>query len=276
MLVRDLGDGWQLVRQPDHADLSGRLAAAWGGEAKRPRPYDSVVLAATRHDDGWGVFDRRPTCGPRARAPDVNFLDVPIPSHLAFYRACIQVVDGRGSLRRPARLDARRRDLQRPLRDAAVAPALRRRGVPRPVDAFVAEQEATHEARASEVGVAEDERWANYKLLQVFDRLSLSFCLKEWESEAAEPDSVSPAPLDYAGTEAELTARAARPVARGDRPLSVRREPGALHRRAQGAAEAVVRGQRGLPGRVLRDAGGDRRDHRRGGLNVESDNRGGG
>ena len=204
MLVRDLGDGWQLVRQPDHADLSGRLAAAWGGEAKRPRPYDSVVLAATRHDDGWGVYDRRPTFDPERERP-TSFLDVPIPSHLAFYRACIEVVTGEDpyagllvSMHGAGIYNGR----------YGTQPSLRLSGVEEYRDRiaeFVDEQEATHEARASEVGVAEDERWANYKLLQVFDRLSLSLCLKDWETEAAEPDSVSPAPLDYAGGEAELT-----------------------------------------------------------------------
>ena len=35
MLVRDRGDGWQLVRQPDHADLSGAVRRGVGSEAPR-------------------------------------------------------------------------------------------------------------------------------------------------------------------------------------------------------------------------------------------------
>ena len=203
MLVRDLGDAWQLVRQPDHADLSGRLAAAWGGDAEAPRPFDSVLLAATRHDDGWGVYDRRPTFDPERERP-TGFLDVPIPSHLAFYRACIEVVTGEDpyagllvSMHGAGIYNGR----------YGTQPGLRLSGVDEhrgQVEAFVREQEATHAARAAAVGADEAERWTNYKLLQVYDRLSLSFCLRDWETEAAARDSIEPVPLDYAGTEAEL------------------------------------------------------------------------
>ena len=48
MLVRDRGESWQLVRQPDHADLSGQLAAAWGGDGfAMPQHARSLTLAAT-------------------------------------------------------------------------------------------------------------------------------------------------------------------------------------------------------------------------------------
>lgn len=109
-----------------------------------------------------------------------------------------------GRLRGAARLDARDGDLQRPLRDATE---------PRPhvcgrereaVDAFIAEQEATHAARAEAAGVGDEERWVDYRLLQVFDRLSLTLCLHEWEGSDAEPCSLAPLPVDYDGGEAEL------------------------------------------------------------------------
>ena len=60
MFVRDRADTWQLVRQPDHADLSGAFAAAWGGDVAPLRRAEPLGIAATRHDDGWAVFDRRP------------------------------------------------------------------------------------------------------------------------------------------------------------------------------------------------------------------------
>jgi hypothetical protein len=44
------------------------------------------------------------------------------------------------------------------------------------------------------LGVGDAECWANYKLLQVYDRLSLYFCLKDVES--GEPDALGPAPRD--------------------------------------------------------------------------------
>ena len=50
------------------------------------------------------------------------------------------------------------------------------------VEAFVAEQEASHPIRRDEIGVTDEERWADYHRLQVYDRFSLFFCLKDLES----------------------------------------------------------------------------------------------
>src|SRR5262249_20732062 len=44
--------------------------------------------------------------------------------------------------------------------------------------------------------------WPNYKLLQIFDRLSLYFCMAPPRSTTLEP-----APLDYEGGETQLTLR---------------------------------------------------------------------
>jgi hypothetical protein len=204
MLVRDRGDFWQLVRQPDHADLSGQLARAWGGAAVAPlRHREPLALAATRHDDGWAVFDRRPAWDAEKQRPR-NFLDVPVLSHLAFYRACIQVVTeedpyaGLMVSMHGAGIYNGRYGTQPGLRLTFAGEEKEA------VTAFVQEQEESHPRRARTLGVEDDERWANYKLLQVFDRLSLSFCLREWESSDAQPDVIEPLPLDYEGTEVEL------------------------------------------------------------------------
>jgi hypothetical protein len=201
MLVRDRGDSWQLVLQPDHADLSGQLAVAWGGDGfAEPTPRESMVLAATRHDDGWGVWDRRPGWDPEREQPR-SFLDVPVPVHLAFYRACIAAVtqedpyagmmismhgagiyNGRYGTQPSLGLSgqAEHKDL---------------------VDAFVAEQEGHYGSISAELGVSQEERWANYLLLQMYDRLSLYFSLKDVE--AGEADEIGPAPTS-AGENADL------------------------------------------------------------------------
>ncbi len=56
------------------------------------------------------------------------------------------------------------------------------------VEAFVAEQEATHPSRQDAIGVSEEERWADYFRLQVYDRFSLYFCLKDID--AGESDDI--------------------------------------------------------------------------------------
>ncbi len=204
MLVRDRGESWQLVRQPDHADLSGQLARAWGGDAVEPlRSSISLALAATRHDDGWAVYDRRPAWDPEKGRPR-NFLDVPVGCHLAFYRACVEVVteeDAYAGLMvsmHAAGIYTGRYGTQPSL---SLTHAGRHEGE---IKAFVAEQEASRGARVAALGVADEELWGNYKLLQVFDRLSLLLCLEEWESSDATSHALGPCPLDYAGAEAEL------------------------------------------------------------------------
>ena len=85
MIVRDLGDAWQVVMQTDHADLSAAFARAWATPLS-----PSLVTATERHDDGWAVWEQSPQldedCAP------VNFLAVDVRSHLAFYRAGIAAI----------------------------------------------------------------------------------------------------------------------------------------------------------------------------------------
>lgn len=176
MIVRDRGDAWHIVLQPEHADLSGGLAGAW--QDRGPR-HDSVVTAARRHDDGWAVWERSPLVDAEGRP--VSFLDVEVPAHLAFYRAGIAAVTdedpyagllvsmhGAGIYRQRYGAD--------PSLALSRAPAAQQL-----VDAFVAEQEASHPVRAAALGVDEELRWADYHRLQWYDRFSLAFCMREWD-----------------------------------------------------------------------------------------------
>jgi hypothetical protein len=192
MIVRDRGADWQVVLQTDHADLSGAFARAW---AERGPRHDSLVVAAARHDDGWAVWERAPRVDPETGKP-VNFLDVDVTSHLAFYRAGIAAISeqdpyagllvsmhGAGIYRRRYG-----RDLSLGLSRAAEVQEL--------VDAFVAEQEAGYGERIAHAGVADDDRWRDYELLQLYDRLSLYFCMRDVEAgEAAEVQGYELEPL---------------------------------------------------------------------------------
>ena len=206
MIVRDLGDAWQVVLQVDHAELSGAIADAWADRGER---HASVVLAARRHDDGWAVWERSPLVDDTG-AP-VNFLDVRVPAHLAFYRAGIAAMadedpyagllvsmHGAGIYRQRYGEDPGLK-----LSHADEVAAL--------VEAFVAEQERGHEARAAEAGVTDDLRWDDYRRLQAYDRLSLAFCMRDLaagetfelgslrvEPRGAWSIAVEPFPLDQA------------------------------------------------------------------------------
>ena len=176
MIVIDLGRAWQVVLQPEHAELSEEVARAWADQGPR---HESVVLAARRHDDGWATWERSPLVDGEGKP--VSFLDVHVPAHLAFYRSGIQSVTdedpyagllvsmhGAGIYRQRYGTD----------------PALRLTRAPEVqelVDAFVREQESSYAERERASGVDEATRRADYERLQWYDRFSLAFCLRGWD-----------------------------------------------------------------------------------------------
>lgn len=75
MIVRDEDGELVIIRQADHADLSGRIAAAWGADPwEPPAPFPSVVVGARRHDDAWLDFDEAPELGDHQRP--LSFFEV--------------------------------------------------------------------------------------------------------------------------------------------------------------------------------------------------------
>lgn len=196
MIVRDRGDDWQVVLQIDHEDLSGAFARAWAEQGSR---HPSLAIAAARHDDGWAVWERAPVVDSETGKP-VNFLDVDVSSHLAFYRACIAAVTehdryagllvsmhGAGIYRQRYG-----RDPSLGLSRAAEAQEL--------IDAFVAEQESGYERRLADSSAAnDDERWRDYELLQLYDRLSLYFCMRDVEADGGEPVELQGYTLELLG-----------------------------------------------------------------------------
>jgi hypothetical protein len=192
MLVRDCGDSWQIVLQTDHADLSGQFCRAW---SPRPEPFASMEIIARRHDDGWAIWERAPGLDSESRPR--NFLDVRVPLHLAFYRAAIASVTdhdpyaGLMLSMHGAGIYTGRYGTQPEMKLSAAA------DVQQLVDAFVHEQEEGYAGRVGALGVSDDERWENYRLLQVLDRLSLYFCLRD--AEAGEADEVADYKLEPLG-----------------------------------------------------------------------------
>ncbi|MGN6872581.1 MAG: DUF3891 family protein [Solirubrobacteraceae bacterium] len=186
MIVCEVGDSWQIVMQTDHADLSGDFARRW---TERTPRSESLEVAAERHDDGWAVWEQSPMCDVGSGKP-LNFLDVGVPAHLAFYRAGIAAIGEQDPYAgllvsmHGAGIYRGRYGLQPELKLTFAG------DVREQVDAFVAEQESTFEARESELGVTESERIHDYGLLQMFDRLSLLFCMN---------DTLSPPSTDLMG-----------------------------------------------------------------------------
>jgi len=54
--------GWWLIRHPDHAQLAGAFAAAWGNAMfRKPEPRERVLFGIASHDDGWAERDAHPS-----------------------------------------------------------------------------------------------------------------------------------------------------------------------------------------------------------------------
>jgi len=203
VIVADLGDRYQFVTQPAHAELAGQFADHWGGAATRPDAFESLVLAAYLHDVGWEAYDRRPRLD--GDGDPVDFRGMPADPWIPLYEDGIEaVVDldtyagllvslhGAGLRNQryglspewpetPPEFEAfveREERRQRELFDELLAddgddPG----GLPLSPDAT-----ATLAAMHDPDRVPDDDAgrlWDDYRRLQAWDALSLSFCITD-------------------------------------------------------------------------------------------------
>lgn len=103
MLVQEVDDSLRLIRQQDHAQLSGALAHAWrvptetelGDQSAADRSDDGtslpyrVVWATGVHDAAWTGLDRRPILDPETGRP-CDFHRLPLSRKLEPYRRGIE------------------------------------------------------------------------------------------------------------------------------------------------------------------------------------------
>ncbi|MEF8852617.1 MAG: DUF3891 family protein [Haloarculaceae archaeon] len=203
MIVADLGSRYQFVTQPDHAALAGQFADHWGGAAARPEPFESLVIAAYHHDVGWEAYDRRPRLDDDG--DPVDFRDMPADPWIPLYADGIEaVVDldpyagllvslhGAGLRNQryglspewpatPAEFEAfvageERR--QRELLDALLATD-DAGGRASPLSADAESTLAAMQDPDRVPGDAAGRLWHDYRRLQAWDALSLSFCITD-------------------------------------------------------------------------------------------------
>jgi uncharacterized protein DUF3891 len=75
-----------IIRQTDHALLSGFFAREWGNELfSQPRPFESFRLAAAEHDNGWQEWELLPKVDPATFLP-YSFMSIPTEAHIALYQ----------------------------------------------------------------------------------------------------------------------------------------------------------------------------------------------
>ena len=200
MIVREEADGMLgLISQNDHALVSGTLAAHWGNSRfARPRPYDSVVRAAAFHDRGWIDYEAKPTVDAAGRPP--NYRDVPLDDRQL--RAFMWTGDWLGGIDPYSGLLAakHRTGLWQNRYEEIKTPSLVNRGTLKPeIAEFIARSEARQhdvEARLDAIEVR-----TNYRLLQIWDMISLYLC----STVVLKPMELGPAPRGYdAGDEVTL------------------------------------------------------------------------
>jgi len=81
-----------VIRQTDHAFLSGFFAREWGNDFfSRPEPFSSFCLAAAEHDNGWQEWELSPGIDPKTFTP-YSFMTVPTLDHVALYQRGIDRV----------------------------------------------------------------------------------------------------------------------------------------------------------------------------------------
>src|SRR6201997_47884 len=92
MIIQEQGDQLILIRQTDHAVLSGFLARALGNKNfSRPEPFESFCLAAAEHDNGWNEWELIPQLDLKTFTP-YNFMSIPTEEHIALYQRGIERV----------------------------------------------------------------------------------------------------------------------------------------------------------------------------------------
>jgi hypothetical protein len=200
-----------LIRQTDHAALAGQLAEHWGNALfSLPVPRQAILVAATHHDDGWLLWEAAPRIDPATRRP-YQFTDMPLVEHAAFYRAGISRILAESPY---AGLLVNMHLAGLYQRRFGTDPGMQLK--PRTPDeeqALLAimeqlqDQQRTLGAQLPASGVPapfleENYLRTNYKLLQVFDRLSLYFC-----TDRPRETTLGPIPLDYEGRETQLVLR---------------------------------------------------------------------
>ncbi|HEY5207836.1 MAG TPA: DUF3891 family protein [Stellaceae bacterium] len=193
MIVRNEDGQTILIAQTDHSRLVGQFAAHWGnGDFATPRPYEPVARAAAFHDYGWLRYETAPLYD-AVSGETPEFRKAPNDGRqLDGYQWCVDWLladDPYAGLI----VNMHRTGLWRGRYGAIAHPGFgAARGLPAPVEEFIAKNEARQERERATVDA--DEVWTNYRLLQVWDLLGLYFCCQE-----PYRDYIEPVPTSYGG-----------------------------------------------------------------------------
>ena len=200
MVVAEGPNEYILYMQNDHGDLAGQFAAHWGNDTfAQLKPRDSMVFVAEAHDNGWWYWDINPEVDdqgvpitfrrtPRARL--YEFIDKGIDNIMEkdLYAGLIASIHHAGL----------------PQHRYGTLPAVPRRQDEHTTK-FISRREPFNQDMISKVASmkeydganSSDFIWFNFRMMQVFDRLSLFFCCNYDLEKATASESQTQQDKDY-------------------------------------------------------------------------------
>jgi Protein of unknown function (DUF3891) len=230
MIVQEEGDQLILIRQTDHAVLSGFFAREWGNDLfQRPEPFQSLLLAASEHDNGWRDWELQPEIDPKTRLP-FSFMSLPTDTHIGLYQRGIERVVKSDryagllvSMHASGLYDRARATI--PGFSAKYVKSTETELVGGFLQGLKLQQlrlKVDLRADASTKEFAQDKLLeANSRRLEALDRLSLYFCMSSVPHDA----TIDSVPVDDQGSEVDWELRPVGPNAVSLGPYPFRREP---------------------------------------------------
>jgi len=229
MIIQEQADHLVIIRQTDHAVLSGHFARELGNEVfMQPEPVESFRLAAMEHDNGWDEWELLPGIDPVTFLP-FSFMSIPTQEHIELYQRGIERVV---KADRYAGLLVSMHCLALYDRTRATMPGFSAKYVKSQDSTMVTDFLQTLRLQQLRLKVDlradplmknfTDEKWlqANAQRLEALDRLSLYFCMGPLEG--ATIDAV---PSDYQGTEVDWDLQPDGSNAATLEPYPFRRDP---------------------------------------------------
>src|SRR5712691_3655668 len=187
MITREYDGHLLVVTQPHHAELAGQLAAHWGNEGfHEPEPALPMIRAANEHDNGWREWDNRPKIDPKEGLP-YTFATISYVEHAKLYWRGMTLAAGEDPYEGlMVNMHGRGLYNQRYGTDLAMKRVPEGREEKAAVNRLVRDSELQRRRLMRRLAtdsryrnlVGEAQVWANYCLLQTFDRVSLHLCWK--------------------------------------------------------------------------------------------------
>jgi hypothetical protein len=90
VLIQEREDAFRLIRQHDHALLSGALASGWSTREGAPLPI-GTILASALHDAVWQAEDEAPRFDPERGRP-FDFITIPVARKRSFVEEGVRAI----------------------------------------------------------------------------------------------------------------------------------------------------------------------------------------